>query len=170
MINNPRKFAITWLLEPIKSREKITFIINPRTDVTIYKPSSTSKDQYYIKVPLEDYDADNNIKYTSTDSKYKIIDSNGNEYKADGSITTEGETAVYTSYVTFTLKPGTYFYYEMESGVGKNLISNPVEIVVKNGMAKVINVDHVANEFKLYLCKVYFFATYRNYTFIEINR
>lgn len=148
-IRHAREASVRWLLEPSK-KTKISFTINPRTEVTTVSYTYSGRRYYYsnVRVPFEDYDEDNLIKYTSGGSKYEIIDEQGNFYSRTGE--TLENPIIYSGYWDFQLEEGVYFYHEVESGTGNNLITEDVKIQVKQGMAKIINIDHDANEYRLY--------------------
>lgn len=145
-IRHAREASVRWLLEPSKKEKvKVSFYINPRTDVTY-----TSKQ--WIRVPFYDYDENNSCSRSSDDTVFKIIDSDGNVYDQRGKTVSEPvlNNGIYRSYKSFYLLEGDYYYYELESGIGKNLIEEPVKIEVREGMPRVINIDHTANEYRLY--------------------
>lgn len=145
-VQHAREASVRWLLEPSKKEKvKVSFYINPRTDVTY-----TSKQ--WIRIPFYDYDENNSCSHYSNDTVFKIIDSDGNVYDQSGKTVAEPalNKGIYKSYKYFNLYEGDYYYFELESGIGKNLIEEPVKIEVREGMSRVINIDHTANEYRLY--------------------
>lgn len=145
-IRHAREASVRWLLEPSKKeRVKVSFYVNPRTDVTY-----TSN--HWIRVPFYNYDENNSCSHYSNDTVFKIIDGEGNVYDQNGKTVSEPalNNGIYKSYKYFNLYEGDYYYFELESGIGKNLIEEPVKIEVRDGMSRVVNIDHTANEYRLY--------------------
>lgn len=127
-----------------KSKIKVSFYINPRAFI------NTS---YRIKIPVSDYVLNNANSYTSKDTKYRIIDDKKNIYLSNGQIANTDDlkkSAIYAGRQYFNLEEGIYYYYELESGYGKQLIKELIKFEVKQGMQKYIPINHKLNEFKGY--------------------
>ena len=129
-------------LLPYKSQKpkiKVSFYINPRAFI------NTS---YRIKIPVPDYVLNDADSYTSKDTKYRIIDDKKNIYLSNGQIANTDDlkkSAIYAGCRNFHLEEGIYYYYELESGYGKQLIKELIKFEVKQGMQRYIPINHKLN-------------------------
>lgn len=127
-----------------KPKIKVGFYINPRAFIN---------KSYKIKIPVSDYVLNEAHSYTSDDTKYRIIDDKKNIYLSNGQIANTDDlkkSAIYAGRQYFHLEEGIYYYYELESGYGKQLIKELIKFEVKQGMQRYISINHKLNEFKGY--------------------